>query len=265
MGKKKKAELLEIFNASIDAIEKPLNRVIALDDDIEAVHQYRVKIRQLRSLIAFFKPKLEDKLAEKVNCRLKEMASVFSKVREMDVLTQRWQSIADDQRPEHHDFGTNLIRAKQQARIEAYTNFRPTQTNAYLIWIKEQMNELFSSDKKLSDFIEKRLNQWLCAIRKDVKKLSIDDYPSMHELRIRIKRLRYALTLLSDHVNEDMVEKIKPSKLWAEQLGVICDFQRNRDILNELFVRDVECKILFIKSMKSEVDEIREQLRNTRL
>ena len=265
MGLKKKAEMILLFNNALDAIDEPLNNVIALDDDIEAVHQYRVKIRQLRSLIAFFKPKLNEKVASEINVRLKEMASVFSKVRELDVLSQHWSEISDDQVPQQHDFGTVLINAKKQARIEAYANFKAAQTKKDLIWIKEQFDNIFESDKKLSKFIKKRFQRWLTSIREDIEKLDITDYPTMHQLRIRIKRLRYSLTLLNEYVDELMVEKIKPSKLWAEQLGFICDYQRIKEILDELFVREDQPKYILLDSLKSEVDEIREQLKNTKL
>jgi CHAD domain-containing protein len=122
---------------------------------------------------------------------------------------------------------------------------------------------LFENDKKLTAFIEKRMNRWLRLIRKDIKKLDIEDYPAMHQLRIRIKRLRYALTLFKEHVDPSLEEKIKPIKLWAEQLGVICDYQRNKEILNELFVRDIPAKALLLKSLKSEVDEVVKRLEET--
>ena len=265
MKTKKKDELILLFNNAIDAIEEPLNKVIALDDDIEAVHQYRVKIRQLRSLIAFFKPRLNKMIASEMNLKLKDMASLFAKVRELDVLAQHWQDISDDQDPQQHDFGIALIRVKQQARIEAYANFKAALAKSNLIWIKQQVENMFENDKKLTKFIEKRLCQWISSIRKDVKKLDIEDYPAMHKLRIRIKRLRYSLTLLSDFVDELMVERIKPSKLWAEQLGVICDYQRIKEILNDLFVRDIEPKFMLLNELKIEVDEIHEQLKNTKI
>jgi CHAD domain-containing protein len=265
MKMKKKEELILLFNNAVDAIEEPLRLVIALDDDIEAVHQYRVKIRQLRSLIAFFKPRLNKTIASEMNLKLKDMASLFSKVRELDVLAQRWQDSSNDQHSQHHDFGIALIRAKQQARIEAYANFKAAQAKSDLIWIKQQVEIMIENDKKLSKFIDKRLCQWLTSIRKDVKKLDIEDYPAMHQLRIRIKRLRYSLTLLSDYVDEMMIERIKPSKLWAEQLGVICDYQRIKEILNDLFVRDIEPKFMLLNELKIEVDEIHEQLENTKI
>jgi CHAD domain-containing protein len=265
MGKKEKAELILIFNAAIDAIDEPLNKVIALDDDIEAVHQYRVKIRQVRSLIAFFEPKLNEKTASEINLRLKNMASIFSKVRELDVLSQYWLDISDDQVPQQHDFGVALVNAKQQARVEAYVNFKAGQTKSDLTWIKEQFVDMFENDKRLSQFIEKRLCRWLISIRKDVKKLDIEDYPRMHQLRIRIKRLRYSLTLLNDYVDELLIEKIKPSKLWAEQLGVICDYQRIKEILDDMFVEKFESQDILLKSLKSEVDKIHEQLKNTKI
>jgi hypothetical protein len=43
MGKQQRQALTLIIKNAIEAIEEPLNKVIALDDDIEAVHQFRVK------------------------------------------------------------------------------------------------------------------------------------------------------------------------------------------------------------------------------
>jgi CHAD domain-containing protein len=265
MGLKRKEELILLFNDAVDAIDEPLNNVIALDEDIEAVHQYRVKIRQLRALIAFFKPRLNKEIAGEMNLRLKKMASVFSKVRELDVLSQHWSEISDDQEPRQHDFGTVLVNAKKQARIEAYAKFRATQTKNDLMWIKEQFENMFDDYNQLVPFIKKRLNRWLESIREDIEKLDIEDYPTMHQLRIRIKRLRYSLTLLTNYVDDLMIEKIKPSKLWAEQLGVICDYQRIKEIIDELFVREDEPKYILLDSLKSDVDETYEQLKNTEL
>ena len=53
MGKKKRAEIHKILNDAMAEILLPHSRIIALDDDIETVHQYRVKIRQVRALISF--------------------------------------------------------------------------------------------------------------------------------------------------------------------------------------------------------------------
>jgi CHAD domain-containing protein len=265
MKKKTKAEIEKILCDAIEAIDGPFNRVVALDDDREAVHQYRVKIRQLRALISFFKPRLNQELATDINLRLKGMALIFSHVRELDVLTQRWTTISDESKAEHHEFSASLLRAKQQARVDAYTRFRATQTKEDLIWIALQVESLFENDKKLIGFIQKRMQRWLKSIRKDIKTLDIEDYPAMHPLRIRIKRLRYALTLLSKYVNPSLEDKIKPIKLWAEQLGIICDYQRNKVILNELFVRDIPAKVMLLKSLKSEVDQIIKELEETKL
>lgn len=265
MGKKKRAEIHKILNDAMAEILLPHSRIIALDDDIETVHQYRVKIRQVRALISFFKPRLHQTLAADVNLRLKEMALTFSHVREMDVLTQRWMSIADNQKDDHNEISERLLRAKQQARVDAYARFSAKQTKNDLTWMMEQIETLFECDKKLTGFIEKRMNRWLCSIRKDIKKLDIEDYPAMHQLRIRIKRLRYALTLLKEHVDPSLEEKIKPVKVWAEQLGVICDYQRTKEILHEIIIRDTPAKALLLKSLKNEADEVVKQLEETEL
>ena len=265
MGKKRRTEIQKLLKDAISEILLPHSRIIALDDDIEAVHQYRVKIRQVRALISFFKPRLNQTMAADINLRLKEMALTFSPVREWDVLNQRWLKIADVQSGEHHDFSVGLMKAKQQARVDAYARFSAKQTKNDLTWITEQIDSLFENDKKLTRFMEKRMNEWLTSIRKDIKTLDIEDYPTMHQLRIRIKRLRYALTLLKDYVDPSLEEKIKPVKLWAEQLGVICDYQRNKEILNDLFIRDTPPKTWLLKSLKSEVDEVVKQLEETKL
>lgn len=265
MGKKKRTEINKILNDALAEILLPHSRIIALDDDIEAVHQYRVKIRQFRALISFFKPRLNQATASDINQRLKQMALTFSHVREMDVLTQRWMSIADNQKDDHNEFSERLLRAKKQARVDAYAHFSAKQTKNDLTWIEEQIEPLFECDKKLTGFIEKRMNRWLRLIQKDIKKLDIEDYPAMHQLRIRIKRLRYALTLLKEHVDPSLEEKIKPVKVWAEQLGVICDYQRTKEILNEIIIRDTPAKALLLKSLKNEVDEVVKQLEETKL
>lgn len=265
MGKNKKNELILIFRSALQAIEDSLSRIITLDDDIEAVHQYRVKIRQLRSLITFFKPKLDATLSDEINQRLKRLATVFSSVRELDVLTDRWLKMSDDSKSEYHEFTQRLLSAKRQARIDAYSHFQPRSVSEDLHWIEGQLNDLFKDDRKLTVFIDRRLNRWIKSIRKDIRGLDTEDYPSMHELRIRIKRLRYALTYLQDHADENLAEKIKPSKQWAEQLGIICDFQRSKEILNEICIRDTEPKADFIQSLKIEADETLDQLKQIEL
>lgn len=265
MGKKTREALIGIFIQAAIAIEEPLGRIIALDPDIEAVHQYRVKIRQLRSLIAFLRPKLNKEIADQINKRLKTMASQFSSVREWDVLAQRWQMMADDQNSEHQEFTQRLTEVKQQTRIDAYARFQPRMVREDLDWIITQLRELFEDDRQISALIDKRLTRWLKGIRKGIKSLDVEDYPAMHDLRIRIKRLRYALTLLGDFADESMKDKIKPSKQWAEQLGIVCDAKRNKELLDEYIVRDIGPKILFLKSLKSEADEQVEQLKRVKL
>jgi CHAD domain-containing protein len=265
VGKNKKNELIGIFKSALQAIEEPLDRIISLDDDIEAVHQYRVKIRQLRSLITFFKPKLDTALVDEINQRLKRSATVFSSVRELDVLADRWLKLADESKSEHHDFTQRLLSAKRQARIDAYVLFSPRVAKEDLCWINDRLDDLFEDDRKLTDFIDRRLNRWIKSIRKDIRRLDIEDYPAMHELRIRIKRLRYALTLLQEQVDEKLTDKVRPSKQWAEQLGIMCDFQRSKEILNEICIRDTEPKADFIQSLKVEAEETLAQLKQIEL
>lgn len=207
------------------------------NQDIEAVHQFRVKIRHLRSLLQFLRPILDRPWVESTNLQLKTMATHFSLVREMDVMVEWWKDI--HLLYPNESVLNQLIQIKEQTRAVAMNQFDFIQCLQDLYQINQMILEM---DIKLSQssrgkFVIDRLALWEHRIIENQARIDISDYPTMHRYRISTKKLRY---VLSSFDSVDLIKRteVKEFKKLAETLGILTDIQFIRMKLKDIVYAD---------------------------
>jgi len=198
--------------ACLDQLQR--NHAGATDsDDPEYIHQMRVATRRLRAALRLFAPLLPEGFATPIVAALRELMQVLGQARDLDVLLAEiadpvLQSLPDEPRLAAI---VGIITERRFDRRRAAVDF--LKSTRYGLVTIETLADLHSHSEsvaqkvgagetgetppapalRLVEFAENRLHR----LRRKVLDLAaaarIDDPPSLHALRIGIKRLRYAL------------------------------------------------------------------------
>lgn len=172
--------------------------------DPEYVHQMRVATRRLRAALRMFRPILPDEVEEELAQPLRELMRRLGQVRDLDVLVTEIvapvaRAIPDE--PRLTDL-SNAIGNRQIAAREAIRRSLQQASYGQLLLGAERRLQLppfvaapgdDTDEADLLQFADRRLRRLLKRVHQLAENARIDHPPSLHELRIAIKRLRYAI------------------------------------------------------------------------
>ena len=173
----------------------------AHSDDPEFVHQLRVALRRLRSLIKLFAPTLPATFVQDWSEQLKEHANHFGDTRDLDVFEEELvkpikPASGDEERAlEHlHDV---VSEARTRAREDARRNLSPTEQGQLLLDFNAALHELESNplidSANLTLFARLQLDQLRKGVRRRYNKALSLVPERLHAMRISLKKLRYGL------------------------------------------------------------------------
>ncbi|MBW2507955.1 MAG: CHAD domain-containing protein, partial [Deltaproteobacteria bacterium] len=187
-----------------------------LDDrtDPEALHDFRVAIRRLRSLLRAYRPQLESSVRQKDRSRLRKLQRTTGGGREADVALEWLTKQQRDLAPEHLT-GLNWLSATLLARrrecaqaldAEVREAFKRTaeRLEERLAIMRSEQNLLaerphVSFARTLANLTEAHATDLLVQLGQIAR---MDDAAALHEARIMSKRLRYLLEPIRAYVAE---------------------------------------------------------------
>lgn len=205
----------------IDPDDNPLTafRLIALDclthlqlnhrgaihgEDPEYVHQMRVATRRLRAAMRMFRPVLPDAFAERLVPPLRGLMASLGQARDLDVLMAEIvdpvaRALPDE--PRLTDLAGAITNRLYAARRQTRDVLQEPAYGQLLLSASQLLqNAPFiaapgqdTAGASLRDFAERRLRRLLKRVQELADAASIDNPSTLHELRIAIKRLRYAI------------------------------------------------------------------------
>lgn len=207
-------------------------------NDPESVHQFRVALRRLRSVLRLYKPNLPTKQYTKFKNSLKWISERSGAVRDWDVfIEQRLNPVRN-----HYPDLSSLDALADQAvvrRRHAQSSFtralRSTRYARFLIDFQEWLHERQWRDQPvteesaalfspLRDFADAKLHTLQAKVHKkgrNIRQLSDQD---RHKLRIAIKKLRYACEFLRSLYGKKTFDKrLKRLKRLQDNLGELND------------------------------------------
>jgi CHAD domain-containing protein len=192
--------------------------VVRTGDDADAVHDMRVAVRRLRSVLRTTKPMLAEQWVDSLREELDWLADLLGAVRDLDVLRENLRRDATDidalhagalLRPldEQHRLARDaLLEGMQQARyyslldgVEAAGEAPPTRR----------------SDLELEALAASEFRK----LRKRGRGLAAMDDEQLHKTRIRTKRARYAAELVKQSRGKDARRLISAAKKLQDVLG----------------------------------------------
>ena len=200
-------------------------------DDPEFIHQSRVAIRRLRALLKLFRPILPTAFHERWLPEWRELATALGNARDLDVLLNETLPEIEQAYQGHDGLEQFIGYAAQQrdaARESARSHFQGTRPGQVVLGflIELERLQLHGADK-LEAYAEKRLHRLQRTVRKGCKKAATSSIEELHSLRIRFKRLRYALEFFTPLLPKHRTEKhLAAVKAMQDALGRINDLER---------------------------------------
>jgi CHAD domain-containing protein len=203
-------------------------------EQVEGMHQMRVAIRRLRSLLIFFEPYLEARTASCFEAELKRLGRLLGTARDWDVfVTETLQRIADDGADRHwiavlreracekqhaaHQAGTKAVLEPEYARfVLALSAWSRCGDGAF------QDGE---ADRRLAKLAPDVLDRLAGKTLKRAAKVDSDDPESLHALRKSAKKLRYGIEYLQGLYGDDTKSYRKRCHKLQKHLGRINDLE----------------------------------------
>lgn len=239
----------------------------------ERVHKLRVAARRFRALLSTFKTLAGDPVVRQIKAELKWLADALGAARELDVFVadvwrpaaearaQAGQGAADPVGAEPEDvdqtearalaaFGKALLAAQTQAYAQADAAVDSGRFRALAIdvaawleagaWTTDPRLEK-TRDRAAADFAARALDKRHRRIRKDGRDLAALSAEDRHHLRIRGKKLRYAVEdlggLFPDHPKR-LERFVEATRTLQDRLG----------LLNDLAVREALARAVAMSS-----------------
>ena len=219
-----------------------------LDDrsDPEALHDFRVAIRRLRSLLRAYRPQLGSSVRKKDRARLRKIQRTTGGGREADVALEWLTKQQRDLAPEYLT-GLNWLSAKLLARRrvcaqalddEVRQAFKRTaeKLEERLAIMRTEQNLLADRPhatfaRTLANLTEAHATDLLVQLGQIAR---MDDAEALHKARIMSKRLRYLLEPLRSQVAEAQ-PVVKKTKRLQELLGDLNDIHVLMDEIYQAF------------------------------
>ena len=234
-----------------------------LDDrsDPEALHDFRVAVRRLRSLLRAYRTQLESSVRKKDRNQLREIQRATGGGREAEVALEWLNQQQRDLAPEHLT-GLNWLSAKLLARRrecaralngdvrEAFKR-EAERLEERLAIMRSEQNLLaerphVSFARTLANLTEAHATDLLVQLGQIAR---MDDAKALHESRIMAKRLRYLLEPVRAFVG-DAQYIVKKTKRLQELLGD----------LNDVHVLMSEIDAAFGDALTQKADRIKDSL-----
>lgn len=219
--------------------------IAAADGDLpppEGVHQMRVALRRLRSCIGLFRPCLADPEGAATLARaLGDLARALGDARAWDVFATELLAPPAQSMPDHPALAAALA-AAQQRRADAYERVRRTLADPATAAVRLRLARWIDTTDwpragdagsgadgqadgqgdgllalPAATLAARLLHRRWRAVRRRAHHFARQDAPARHELRIALKKLRYATEFFRDLL------PARPTRVFLDRVAVVQD------------------------------------------
>jgi CHAD domain-containing protein len=205
--------LLEMLTGAMSALAR--RGSAAMNPGAETVHRFRVGLRRVRSILSAFAEALPERERQALSDRLRAVAQRYGQVREWDVFLAQVVMPLRQAMPQEEAL-LALERAARKARRQALPPGDTLRSNLLTIeaaieeapWLRRpNPDQAAVWDAKLRDYAAQLLGKRHRRLRRRIKLVDLADPAAFHQLRIRVKKLRYPSELLKSLFDEERVAK----------------------------------------------------------
>ena len=212
----------------LDAAGEAVER-LAEAADPEALHDFRVALRRLRSVLRAYRSCL-DKLPKKLRRELKRVASATSVGRDAEVFLE-WLGSPSSFPASERAAREWLQRRHERERDTAYRELR-SNIPADFTTLAKRLHQTLAASRNAASYGEvsaTRLHVQIAELAADLARVnSVADAELIHAARIQAKRLRYLIEPLSRRL-PGASTGVKRLRAFQDETGALCDgFVRRR-------------------------------------
>ena len=203
--------------AMLDQTKLYVGGVIA-DTDTEFLHQFRVNVRKLRSLISLLKQALPTSMLDTLKPRLSSIACKTNKLRDLDVFILAQDSYRA-MLPANFESGLNELyrliekqRKQEKDKVARYLSSTDYRNDVAICAAELSQSSVFQTPlaskpvlQAVKKLLLKRYHKML-AMSAAINSQSADE--KIHELRIEFKKLRYLIEFFVDLLPKKRTSKI---------------------------------------------------------
>ena len=203
-------------------------------EDSEALHDFRVALRRLRSTLRSYREWLEKSLPKKLLKRLRRLAQSTGPGRDAEVQIE-WLRARSRHLSSYHRAGLNWLLARLEERMRAAYGEMEAELAQEFEKVEEDLRRRLSVFKTevhldgsphkvtLGHVTAKILRDEVAALEKHLARIAgPDDVEEAHEARIQAKRLRYLLEPLAGEI-PGAPPLVKRFKAFQDLLGELHD------------------------------------------
>ena len=233
-----------ILGQLLDTIESRRDGVIA-DIDSEFLHEFRVAIRRSRTALQ----QLGDVLPAQAQGRMREdyrwLGAVTGPTRDLDVhilaLQAQSRSVSPEQARILEPLGTHLKDSKARAHRTLVTDLNSTRYNAFITccrtFLAADAQGWSDTDIKrhpISSVVGKQIERvYRKAVRQGARIGPDTEAEALHDLRKKLKKLRYLIEFIRDLVPKDRIRPfLKKLKTLQQVLGDVQDLEIQTEALH---------------------------------
>lgn len=218
---------------------------IIADHDTEFLHDYRVALRRIRSVVSLFKEVYSEPQTTALKVAFSDMMAPTGRLRDLDVyLLERDHYYAMLPEGLHDGLSVMFAMMQKERQREHRKMARRLNSASYLAAIAE-LEAMFGPDGDLErgpradqqalgyacKLIWKRYRK-VCAVAATISDDTADEH--VHELRIICKKLRYLLEFFAPLLPEKSLGPIlKPLKKLQDNLGLFNDYSVQQQALGD--------------------------------
>lgn len=220
---------------------------ILADTDTEFLHQYRVNLRRVRSLLSLLKQALPQEQGKQLRQRLATLAAKTGQLRDLDVfLLQKdfyLQLLPQVHRPGLEALLQSIARQRKKAHQALTRELLASSYAADFRWIEEQLRQESPEDAAettaplanlpLGEVAARKISQShkkICRYGAEIDEHTPDE--QVHALRIEGKKLRYLLDFFSELFAAEQVKpQLKALKRLQTILGDFNDYGVQQEFL----------------------------------
>ncbi|WP_234084677.1 CYTH and CHAD domain-containing protein [Azonexus sp. R2A61] len=207
--------------------------------EAEFIHQARVALRRLRSAIKLFAPVLPKDFVATYGQTWRALASALGEARNWDVFQEETLPPMLATFPESPDLRRLQARAEQRARYARRSIVKLLAVREYPRLILEFAAAIYAlqetGNTPIKQFARERVASYTQSARKLAERYAELDAAQRHEMRLKFKRLRYAIEFLENTLPARQTRQaLSALHRLQETLGRINDASEALLLLNEL-------------------------------
>ncbi len=219
----------------------------------EHIHELRVCLRRLRSILEFAEPLFMCDQYKSYQAELRKVGQMLAGIREMDVAYASWQEVVDNwpSSSKSNELGKLLFKRRQWEEKNIYQMFKNGYTTPLLLdlWatlITVNSEELIGGNITVREYAIRNLSIWLMVALKQGKTIDWTIAEDVHKLRLTIKKIKYIAEVM-----KSLFYEVDPLILRLHTLqnglGLVQDVDSTNKLL-QLLITKRSSKILHLES-----------------